>query len=85
MTQIEPESTTAIQPTGVDWKTKWIAAGGVVGALLGVGAVYLYIRSVEAERGPAAPAPRPFKPGAALQVTLAVLSAVRQFANLGLD
>jgi hypothetical protein len=85
MTQIEPRPVGAIQPAGTDWKTRWIAAGGVVGALLGVGAVYLYIRSVEAEQGSAAPGPRPVKPGAALQVALSILSTLRQFANLGLD
>lgn len=84
MTQIETRPVSAIESSQISWKTTWMVAGGVVGALLGVLAVYLYIRSVESESEGMA-APRPIKPGAAVQVALAVLTAIRQFANLGLE
>ncbi len=80
----ETHSTDLVEQAKPDWKTKWMAIGGAAGAVLGIAAVYLYIRSVEAERGTAA-APRPIKPGSAMQVALAVLTAVRQFVNLGMD
>jgi len=70
------------QPTR-NWKTSWMIAGGIAGALIGVGAVYLYIRSVEAEQGGTAPAPRPGKPTAAVSVGLTVLGLLRQIASLG--
>lgn len=86
MTELElhksSELAEAVNPA---WKTTWMIGGGVVGALLGVAAVYLYIRSIEAEAGGPTPQPRPIKPGAAMQVALAVLTTIRQFANLGLD
>jgi hypothetical protein len=85
MTQIEPTSPETLQPLGGDWKTKWMAIGGAVGALLGVAAVYLYIRSIETEQGTPATEPRPIKPSSAVQVALSVLTALRQFASLGLD
>lgn len=84
MTQIEIKSSSPIESSRTDWKTRWMVAGGVMGALLGVLAVYLYIRSVESE-GKGMATPRPIKPGAAVQVALAVLTAIRQFANLGLE
>lgn len=68
-----------------DWKTTWMIAGGIAGALIGVGAVYLYIRSVEAEQGGTALAPRPVKPTAAVSVGLSVLGLLRQIANLGIE
>ena len=73
------------QSTGSNWKMTWMIVGGIAGALIGVGAVYLYIRSVEAEQGGAALAPRPVKPTAAVSIGLAVLGLIRQFANLGAE
>lgn len=84
MTQIEPRSSEIAGPKAA-WKTTWMIAGGLGGALLGLLAVYLYIRSVEADKGAPAAAPRPVKPGAAMQVVLSVVTALRQFANLGAE
>ncbi len=83
MTQIQ--ETGAREPAAMDWKTKWLAMGGMIGALLGVMAVYLYIRSVESESGAPATGPRPIRPGAAVQVALSILTAIKQFANLGTE
>ncbi len=68
-----------------NWKTKLMLLGGVAGALIGVGAAYLYVRSVDAEQGGQALAPRPVKPTAAVSVGFAVLGLLRQIANLGMD
>ena len=58
--------------------------GGVVGALLGVGAAYLYLRSAPIEvdeegreRLPAVP------PGKAIAVSLGVLTVLKQITGLG--
>ncbi len=73
------------QSTRSNWKTTWMIAGGIAGALIGVGAVYLYERSVEAEQGGTALTPRPVKPVAAVSVGLAILGVLRQIASLGVE
>ena len=72
------------QPTP-KWKTQLMILGGIAGALVGVGAVYLYIRSVEAEQGGAALAPRSVKPTAVVSVGLTVLGLLKQIAGLGME
>jgi hypothetical protein len=61
-----------------NWKTKALIIGGVVGAVVGVGAAYLYVRNLE-ETGE--------KPGIATKeaVTIGVslVGLLRQIANLG--
>jgi hypothetical protein len=73
------------ESTGMNWKTRLILFGVAAGALIGAGAAYLYVRSVEAEQGGAALAPRPVKPVAAVSVGLTVLGLLRQIAGLGMD
>ena len=73
------------QQSGLSWKTKLMIFGGVLGALVGAGGAYLYVRSVEAEQGGTALSPRPVKPTAAVSVGLAVLGLLRQIANLGME
>ncbi len=68
---------------GMDWKTQVLVLGGVAGVLVGLGAAYLYVRSVESEQGGMALAPRPVKPTAVVSVGLAVLALLRQIATLG--
>jgi hypothetical protein len=70
---------------GMDWKTKLLLFGGIAGALVGVGAAYLYLRSVEAEQGSTVVSPRRVKPTAAVSVGLSVLGLLRQIANLGVE
>ena len=69
----------------LNWKTKMMLLGGIAGALVGVGAAYLYVRSVDAEQGGQALAPRPVKPTAAVSVGLSVLGLLRQIASLGME
>jgi hypothetical protein len=73
------------ESAGMNWKTQLIVFGVAAGALIGAGAAYLYVRSVEAEQGGAALAPRPVKPVAAVSVGLTVLGLLRQIAGLGMD
>jgi hypothetical protein len=73
------------ESTGMNWKTQLILFGVAAGALVGAGAAYLYVRSVEAEQGGAAVAPRRVKPVAAVSVGLTVLGLLRQIAGLGMD
>jgi hypothetical protein len=65
-------------------RTRVMIIGGVLGALLGVSAAYLYVRSVPIEvdeegrqRLPA------IQPGKALAVSLGVLTVLRQITGLG--
>ncbi len=65
-------------------RTKVLLFGGIVGALLGVGAAYLYLREATvdvteegAEKLPAV------QPGDALKVSLGVLTAIRGIVGLG--
>jgi hypothetical protein len=73
------------KPSGLDWKAKVMILGGIVGGFVGAGAAYLYVRSVEAEQGGQALAPRPVKPTAAVSVGLSVLGLLRQIASLGME
>ncbi len=73
------------QKEGANWKTQLMVFGVVVGALVGAGAAYLYVRSVETEQGGTAVAPRRVKPAAAVSVGLSVLGLLRQIAGLGLE
>ncbi len=64
-------------------RTKVLLFGGVVGALLGVGAAYLYLREthveVDEEGTESLPAVQPMD---ALKVTLGVLTAIRGIVGL---
>lgn len=65
-------------------RTRVLLFGGIIGALLGVGVTYLYLRSAPTqvdesgrERLPAIP------PGRAIQVGMSILTAIRQIVGLG--
>lgn len=62
----------------LDWKTKALIVGGVVGALVGVGAVYLYIRNIEE----AGQAPQ-LETKDALTIGVSLASLVKQIASMG--
>lgn len=65
-------------------KTKVMIFGGMVGALLGVGAAYLYLREapVKVDAGGNEQLPA-VQPGDALKVALGVLTAIRGIVGLG--
>lgn len=65
-------------------RTRVLLFGGILGALIGVAAAYLYLRSAPIqvdesgrERLPA------ISPGEALKVGLGILAAIRQIVGLG--
>ncbi len=70
------ESTEALRPN--DWKARTMVIGGVLGALAGVLAAMMFIRSTDAA-GKARPH---VAPKAALTVGMNVLDVLRQFAGL---
>lgn len=65
-------------------RTKVMIIGGVVGALVGVGAAYLYLREANVDEIAAGEKQLPdVQPKDAIQVTLGVLTAVRGIVGLG--
>ncbi len=62
----------------LDWRRKAFVIGGVVGALLGLGAAYIYINSAE-ESGETPE----LTPGTAVTIGLALLALLRQVAAIG--
>jgi hypothetical protein len=65
-------------------KTRTLAAGALAGALLGVAAAYLYLRSVSLEMGDDGSAQLPsVHPGKAIAVGLSTLTLLRQIVGLG--
>jgi hypothetical protein len=61
-----------------DWKMKAVLVGGVVGALVGVGAAYLYIRNIEE----AGETPHVGTQDA-MSIGVTLVALVKQIANLG--
>lgn len=62
----------------MDWRSKAFVIGGVLGALLGLGAAYIYINAAE-ESGE----PPEVSPGTAVTVGLSLLALLRQVAVIG--
>jgi hypothetical protein len=62
----------------LDWRNRALIIGGVVGALLGLGAAYIYINSAE-ESG----ATPEVTPGTAVTIGLSLLALLRQVAAIG--
>jgi hypothetical protein len=60
------------------WKTRVLIAGGIVGALLGLGAGFLYVRVAEESGGP-----KKVSTGEAVKLAIAALGVVRQVSQLG--
>lgn len=63
---------------GLDWRTKAFIAGGVVGALAGLGAAYLYIRNAEQLDEPPS-----IGTGEVVRLGLLLAGTLRQVAALG--
>ncbi len=65
-------------------RTRILVVGGVLGALLGAGAAYLYLQStpvdVDEEGQEQLPA---VQPGQAITASLGILSAIKQIVGLG--
>jgi hypothetical protein len=62
----------------MDWRSKAFIVGGVVGALLGLGAAYIYINA--AEQSGEEPE---LSPGTAVTIGLSLLALLRQVAAIG--
>jgi hypothetical protein len=61
------------------WKNKTLLIGVILGALSGLGAAMLYIRTVE-ESGTATP--KKVNTGDALKVTISAFNLIKQVSNL---
>ena len=59
----------------MDWKSKAFVVGGVVGALLGLGAAYIYVNAA----GESGESPE-VSPGTAVTIGLSLLALLRQVA-----
>ena len=62
----------------MDWRGKAFVVGGVLGALLGLGAAYIYINAAEQSGEPPE-----VSPGTAVTVGLSLLALLRQVAAIG--
>ena len=62
----------------MDWRGKAFVVGGVLGALLGLGAAYIYVNA--AEKSGEAPE---VSPGTAVTIGLSLLALLRQVAVIG--
>ena len=62
----------------LDWRRRTFLIGGVVGALLGLGAAYIYINAAE-ESGETPE----LTPGTAVTIGLSLLALLRQVAAIG--
>ena len=61
----------------IDWRTKAYVVGGIIGAVVGVGAAYVYVSSAEREKR------KPeLQASEAVGIGLAVLAMLRQIAGL---
>jgi len=60
------------------WKVRVLIAGGIIGALLGVGAGFLYVRVAEESGGP-----KNVSTGEVVKLAIAALGVVRQVSQLG--
>ena len=65
-------------------RTRVMIIGGVLGALLGVGAAYLYLQSTPVEVDEEGEEQLPsVQPGRAITASLGILTAVKQIVGLG--
>ena len=67
-----------IEPKSDTWKTKTLAIGAVLGALVGISAAYLLVQKAERENGKVN-----VPTGDGLKIGLTVLGLLRQVAQLG--
>jgi len=67
-----------VEDDGLSWKAKALLVGGAVGAIVGLGTAYLYIRNIEESGEEPQVGTKD-----ALQVGVAVVALVRQIANMG--
>ena len=63
---------------GLDWKTRVFIVGGAVGALVGVGAAYLYVRRIEESGDEPAMATKD-----AMSIGFSLVSLLKQISNIG--
>lgn len=66
----------------MNWKTKVLIMGGVLGALLGLGAALIYIREAEASMAATQTPPR-VRPGEAVRLGVTLMDILRQVASIG--
>jgi hypothetical protein len=65
-------------------RTRVMIIGGIVGALVGVGAAYLYLQSTPVEMDQKGQERLPsVQPGKAITASLGILTAIRQIVGLG--
>jgi hypothetical protein len=62
----------------LDWRRKAFVLGGLLGALLGLGAAYIYVNAAEAS----GETPE-VTPGTAVTIGLSLLALLRQVAAIG--
>jgi hypothetical protein len=74
---VENSTDELIESKTPDWKTKALIIGAVAGALVGLGATYLFIQNVEDNSQPPE-----FTAGKGLKIGLLLMSLIRNIADL---
>jgi len=74
------EETPTIEETLPNWKPKVLVIGGLIGAVLGLGAAYLLIQSADRQNRPLA-----LSTGEGIKLGLLALGTLRQVAQLSGD
>lgn len=80
--KMTPASDSAVEPVQANWRSRVLAVGGLVGAILGVLSAYLYLRSVQETHGDEPP-PDPPKTGDAVKLGMALMAIIRTIAEWG--
>jgi molybdopterin/thiamine biosynthesis adenylyltransferase len=80
--KVIPAVDSSLEPVQANWRSRVLAIGGLVGAILGVLSAYLYLRSVQETHGDEPPPDLP-KTGDAVKLGMALMSIIRTVAEWG--
>ncbi|HEY3288956.1 MAG TPA: hypothetical protein VGK87_02395 [Anaerolineae bacterium] len=68
----------------MNWKSRALLAGGILGLVIGIASAFVYIRTVTAEQGDKADvALPPVKPTDVLPIVITAVGLLRTIAGLG--
>lgn len=81
-TKMIPAPDNALEPAQANWRSRVLAVGGLVGAILGMVSAYLYVKSVQETHGDEPPPALP-QTGDAVKLGIALMGIVRTISEWG--